>query len=83
MSSYFPMSGFRETVCALTGDNQHNCAPTNRVKGLVTDHTMQLCAAFSTYALSSSQHGSVCQNQRIQARHGGVKYVTWFSRHLN
>jgi len=28
MSSYFPMSGFRETVCASTGDNRHNCAPT-------------------------------------------------------
>jgi len=28
ISSYFPMNGFRETVCASTGDNQHNCAPT-------------------------------------------------------
>jgi len=28
MSSYFPMSGFRATVCASTGDNRHNCART-------------------------------------------------------
>jgi len=28
MSSYLPMSGFRATVCASTGDNQHNCDPT-------------------------------------------------------
>jgi len=27
MFSYFPMTGFRATVCALTGDNQHNCVP--------------------------------------------------------
>jgi len=28
MSSCFPMSGFRETVCASTGDNRYNCALT-------------------------------------------------------
>jgi len=28
MSSYFPMTGFKATVCASTGDNRHNCAPT-------------------------------------------------------
>jgi len=26
MSSYFPMTGFKATVCASTGDNRHNCA---------------------------------------------------------
>jgi len=28
MSSYFPMTGFKTKVCASTGDNRHNCAPT-------------------------------------------------------
>jgi len=28
MSSYFPMTGFKATVCASTGDNRHNSAPT-------------------------------------------------------
>jgi len=26
MSSYFPMTGFKATVCASTGDNRHNCS---------------------------------------------------------
>jgi len=28
MSSYFPMTGFRATVCALTVDNRYDCVPT-------------------------------------------------------
>jgi len=28
MSSFFPMTGFKVTECASTGDNRHNCAPT-------------------------------------------------------
>jgi len=28
MSSYIPITGFKATVCASTGDNRHNCAPT-------------------------------------------------------
>jgi len=29
MSSYFPMTSFKATVCASTGDNRHKCAPTS------------------------------------------------------
>jgi len=25
--SYFPITGFKATVCASPGDNRHNCAP--------------------------------------------------------
>jgi len=35
MSSYFPMNGFKETVCASTGDYRHNCALSHGVKFLV------------------------------------------------
>jgi len=28
MSGYFPMNGFKATVCASTGDNRHKSAPT-------------------------------------------------------
>jgi len=34
MSSYFPMTGFKATVCVSTGDNRHNCAPTRWEKSL-------------------------------------------------
>jgi len=32
------MNGFRETVCALTGDNPHNCASTTKT-GVDTQST--------------------------------------------
>jgi len=38
MSSYFPITGFKATVCTSTGDNRHNCARTTL--GIFTSYVL-------------------------------------------
>jgi len=42
MSSYFPMTDFKATVCASTCDNRHSCAVPDAVDGYEVK-TLSLC----------------------------------------
>jgi len=68
MSSYFPMTGFRATVCVSTEVNRHNCAPTCHM-GSHIDRTQ------STLLCSQLSHG-VSHRQTIIDR-TVPRPVTW------